>query len=289
MDGYCQRAQSVAGLNPAKFAPMIDEIRSTQNPRVKAACQLRQGRGRQQQQRFLVDGMREIQRALEAGWPMEEVFVCDALLGQTGDRELRDSLEHAGVLLCPVTGPVMEKIAFGDRHDGLVAVARQRPLATLDTLSCTPGMLLAVVESIEKPGNLGAILRSADAAGVDAVILADQATDPFNPNVIRASTGIIFSMPVYADSSERTLDWLTKNGFQIYATRIDGSASYLDIDCKGQLAIVLGEESSGLSSCWSGPAVTAVSIPMRGSADSLNVSTTAAILFYEALRQRESA
>ncbi|MDP7205450.1 MAG: RNA methyltransferase [Pirellulaceae bacterium] len=267
---------------------MNDEIRSTQNPRVKAACQLRQGRGRQQQQRFLVDGLREIDRALEANWPMEEVFVCDELLSQSGDRELRDKLEHAGIPLCPVTSSVMEKITFGDRRDGLVAVAHHRPLATLETLSCTPGMLLAVVESIEKPGNLGAILRSADAAGVDAVILANQVTDPFNPNVIRASTGIIFSMPVYADSSEQILDWLTKNEFQVCATRIDGSASYLEIDWRGSLAIVLGEESSGLSSCWSGPAVTAVSIPMRGSADSLNVSTTAAILFYEALRQRES-
>jgi len=268
---------------------MNTEISSTQNPRVRAACLLRRRRGREQNQRFLVDGMREIQRALEAGWPLEEVFVCDPLLSQPGEGQLRDQLEEAGIPLCLVTSQVIETISFGDRREGLVAVAKQLPLPALDQLACATGMLVAVVESVEKPGNLGAILRSADAAGVDAVILADQTTDLFNPNVIRASTGIVFSMPVYVDSSEQTLAWLTQNGFQVYAARIDGSASYLDIDWKGQLAIVLGEEASGLSSCWSGPAVTAVSIPMRGRADSLNVSTTAAILFYEALRQRETA
>ncbi len=265
---------------------MDNEITSTQNPRIKAACLLRQGRGRQQQQRFLVDGEREIQRALTAGWPLEEVFVCESLLDRPESRQLYDQLVETGIPLCTVTSQVMEKISFGDRSEGLLAVARLRPLPDLDQLTAAPGMLVAVVESVEKPGNLGAILRSADAAGVDAVILANQRTDPFNPNAIRASTGIVFSMPLFAAPSEQVLAWLTGNGFKVCATRIDGSPSYLETDWTGLVAIILGEEAGGLSSCWSGAGVTTISVPMRGQADSLNVSTTAAILFYEALRQR---
>ncbi|MEE2684753.1 MAG: RNA methyltransferase [Planctomycetota bacterium] len=265
---------------------MDNEITSTQNPRIKAAGLLRQGRGRQQQQRFLVDGEREIQRALTAGWPLEEVFVCESLLDKSESRQLHAQLVQSGTPLCMVTSEVMEKITFGDRTEGLLAVARLRSLPELDQLTPVPGMLVAVVESVEKPGNLGAILRSADAAGVDAVILANQRTDPFNPNAIRASTGIVFSMPLFAAPSEQALAWLTEHSFKVYATRIDGSASYLETDWTGLAAIILGEEAGGLSSCWSGPGVTTVSIPMRGQADSLNVSTTAAILFYEALRQR---
>jgi len=265
---------------------MVQEITSSQNPRIKSASLLHQARQRQQQERFLVDGTREIGRALEAGWPLEEVFSCDQLLTQPAARALRDQLLDAGIPLLEITRPLIDKLAYGRRSEGIVAVARRLPLPPLDQLVCRPGMLLAILEAVEKPGNLGAIIRSADAAGIDGVILANRRTDPFNPNAIRASTGTVFGMPLYKASSEETLAWLGANDFQVLATQVDGSISYLEIDWRGRAAVILGEEVDGLSSCWSDPAVTPVAIPMRGRADSLNVSTTAAIIFYEALRQR---
>jgi TrmH family RNA methyltransferase len=146
--------------------------------------------------------------------------------------------------------------------------------------------LIAVLEGVEKPGNVGAVLRSADAAGVSAVILADGRTDLYNPNAIRASSGTIFSMPVCEATSSDVLAWLRERGFRIAAARVDGSVPYTKVDYRGPTAIVLGSEATGLSPIWSGNDIQAVRLPMLGAADSLNVSVTAAVLFYEALRQR---
>jgi RNA methyltransferase, TrmH family len=146
--------------------------------------------------------------------------------------------------------------------------------------------LVAVVEGIEKPGNLGAILRSADGAGVDALIAADPRTDLFNPNAIRASLGTIFSVPIANATSAKTISWLTDHGISIVVARVDGSVAYDQVDYRGPLAIVLGSEAHGLAGTWSGPGIQAVSLPMLGVADSLNVSAAAAILLYEARRQR---
>ena len=146
--------------------------------------------------------------------------------------------------------------------------------------------LVAVLEGIEKPGNVGAILRSADAAGVSAVIAVNLATDLFNPNAIRASAGTIFSLPFVATSSESAREWLDERDFQVLATRVDGAINYTEANYTGRTAIVLGSEAQGLSGDWAGDDVNAIKLPMLGVADSLNVSVTAAVLFYEALRQR---
>ena len=147
--------------------------------------------------------------------------------------------------------------------------------------------LVAVLEGVEKPGNVGAVLRSADAAGVSALIAADPRTDLYNPNAIRASLGTIFTMPVCEAAGGETIEWLRANGFRIFAARVDGAIPYTEADYRGRSAIVLGSEAAGLSPLWRGDDVQAVRLPMLGAADSLNVSVTAAVLFYEALRQRE--
>ena len=186
-----------------------------------------------------------------------------------------------------VNQPVLEKIAFGDRSDGIVAVAAH-PQTDLSRLTVRDEMLVAVLENVEKPGNVGAVLRSADAAGVSAVIVADAGTDLYNPNSIRASAGTIFSMPLVACSSSEALAWLRQHAFKIVATRVDGAVDYTNMDYSGRCAVVLGNEAQGLSNAWNSANITAVLLPMRGIGDSLNVSVTAAVLFYEALRQRDS-
>jgi len=178
-------------------------------------------------------------------------------------------------------------LAFGGRSEGVVAVALT-PRHTLDELKLPDVPLVCVLEGVEKPGNVGAVLRSADGAGLDAVVVADPRTDLYNPNTIRASLGTVFTMPLVAAGTLETLDWLRRHNLAVIAARVDGAVPYTEVDFRGPAAIVLGSEAEGLSSAWSGDEITAVRLPMLGAADSLNVSATAAILFYEARRQRES-
>ena len=265
---------------------MTEPITSRHNPRIKTASKLRDRQGRREQQRIIIDGIREIERALDAGVEMIEAFVCEAAVNEAG-HDLRRSLAATGCEIVLVTQSVLEKIAFGDRSDGIVAIAKP-PKLTLDDFALQHEMLVAVLENVEKPGNVGAILRSADAAGVAAVIVADGGTDLYNPNSIRASAGTIFSMPFVACSSEGALAWLRQHTFQIFATRIDGAVDYTSVHYAGRSVVVLGSEAQGLSGIWQGPDVTSIKLPLRGFGDSLNVSVTGAILFYEALRQREN-
>jgi TrmH family RNA methyltransferase len=180
---------------------------------------------------------------------------------------------------------VLTKIAFGARSDGLVAVIRQPSLA-LEHLSPGPGAIVVVIEAVEKPGNLGAILRTADAVGAGAVIAADPRTDLYNPNAIRASLGTIFSMPLATATAAQTLDWLVERGLTPVAARVEAAETYLEADLAGPIAVVLGSEAQGLTTAWDDPRVRSVRIPMLGAADSLNVSVAAAVLLFEARRQR---
>lgn len=259
----------------------MSDITSLHNPRLKAAARLRDRRDRMHEGRFLIDGRREIKRAVQGGVTIEEAFVReDADL-----QDLADRLRQSGTpVLVTASGP-FEKLAFGDRDEGIVAVA-QVPRRNLASLTLPPDPLIAVLEGIEKPGNIGAVLRTADAAGISAVILADCVTDLYNPNAIRASLGAIFTVPVCAASSAETLAWLKQQGVQVFAALVDGSVDYSSVSYRGPAAIVLGSESQGLRAQWRGSEVTAVALPMHGIVDSLNVSATAAVLFYEAARQR---
>lgn len=265
------------------------ELTSTANPRVRAVVRLRDRRERDATGLALVDGVREIGRAMDAGVEIVEIFASPSLATAAEARTLLARVAAANHRTTEVSEPVLVRIAFGDRTDGIVAVIRMpRPTLAHVRLPSAPSPLIAVVEGVEKPGNLGAILRSADGAGVDAVIAADPRTDLANPNVIRASLGTIFARPVVAASTADTLAWLRGSGVTIVAARVDGATDYAAQDFRGPVAIVLGAEAEGLTPAWLAPDIRPVRLPMRGVADSLNVSATAAVLFYEARRQRDA-
>jgi TrmH family RNA methyltransferase len=263
------------------------DLSSTANPRVKAALRLRDRRERDRTGLTLVDGAREARRAIEAGVAIVEAFVCEPQADSDDARSVLKMLAR-GRGWTAVSQMVSERLAFGDRADGIVVVIRS-PVRSLESLDLPPDPLLVVVEGVEKPGNLGAILRSADGAGASAVIAADPRTDLFNPNVIRASLGTIFVRPVVRATSDETIAWLRDRAIRIVAARVDGPILYTEADLAGAVAIVLGSEAAGLTDAWSSAREIEVSLPMLGMADSLNVSAAAAVLLYEALRQRRVA
>ncbi|HWB08767.1 MAG TPA: TrmH family RNA methyltransferase [Pirellulales bacterium] len=260
-------------------------ITSLHNPRVKEAAKLRQRRDRDKQGRFLIDGARELGRAISAGVELVEAFVCESLCQSSEARRTLDLIERSAAVVLPVAPAVFARLAFGERAEGVLGVAAT-PRRSLAELALPSNPLVAVVEDVEKPGNLGAILRTADAAGVSAVVAVGGGTDLYNPNVIRASLGTVFTLPVCAASAEETLDFLRQRGVPVYAARLDGRLAYTEAALDQPAAIVLGSETSGLSEIWRGDDIVGLKLPMLGTADSLNVSAAAAVLFYEALRQR---
>ena len=264
-------------------APLISSL---QNQRVKDAAKLRDRRQRDKQRRFLIDGIREIERAIDADVKLCDAFVCPELLASDDARHLHVRLDREhGDLLLHVTREVFEKLTFGERCDGIIATAKT-PHRRLEDLKLPDDALVCVLENVEKPGNLGAILRSADAAGISAVITADSRTDLFNPNAVRASLGTIFHVPTAIADADTTLAWLRERGFRIWATRVGSGPVYTEADYRGPTALVLGSEAEGLSARWWSDDIRPLHLPMLGRADSLNVSVAAAVVFYEALRQR---
>lgn len=260
-------------------------ITSLHNQRVKDAARLRDRRQRQRQDRIVIDGARELRRALDVGIVPLEAFVCEELCHSDDARRALARLATTAAEVWQVTPEVFQKLAFGARAEGVLAVA-QTPRRSLAHLQLPPNALVAVVEAIEKPGNLGAVLRSADAAGVAAVIAAGHGTDLYNPNVIRASLGTVFTVPVCAAATADIRSWLQRLEFSIYAARPDAERLYTEVRYQGPTALVLGSEAAGLSDAWRSHDVTPIKLPMRGRADSLNISVAAAVLFYEVLRQR---
>ncbi|MFI5262617.1 MAG: TrmH family RNA methyltransferase [Candidatus Limnocylindrales bacterium] len=262
-------------------------ITSPRNPRVAAAHALRDRQARDAAGLTLVDGARETLRALEAGVTVVTVFACPTRLHSDDARRLLAALAEPGHGERVDIGPAaLDRLAYGDRRDGIVAVVRP-PRRTLADLVLPAAPLVVVLEGVEKPGNVGAILRTADAAGVDALIVADPATDLYNPNTIRASLGTIFTVPVVTAAAREVLAWIQARRLTAVVARVDAEQAYTDVDYRPGVALVLGSEASGLTEAWRGPRVTAVRLPMRGSADSLSVSAAAAVLFYEARRQRD--
>jgi TrmH family RNA methyltransferase len=252
---------------------------------VKEAIRLRSGRHRAKRRRCLIDGARELAQAQKAGVQIVEVFVCAALCKSAEAQEVVARLDRFGAELWHVSSDVFEKMAFGDRRDGVLAVA-QTPGRELAGFEPADEGLVAVLEGLEKPGNVGAVLRSADAAGVAGVIVADPATDLYNPNCIRASLGTVFRVPVCTATAGDALEWLRGRGLKIFAARVDAALVYSEVNLAERAAVVLGSEAGGLSEAWRGADITPIKLPMLGAADSLNVSATAAVLFYEAWRQR---
>lgn len=261
-------------------------ITSLHNPRTKAAARLRDRKGRDEQGRIIIDGVREIGLALASGIELLELYWFAELCRDEAHQQLLAAAGRTAAELIEVTPQVMEKLAYGNRVEGVVAIARP-PQRSLGDLQWPEDALLAVVEGVEKPGNLGAILRTADAAGVAALIVAGGVTDLYNPNAIRASLGAIFTVPVAAAESAAALDWLRSEHFRLLAARVDGPTDYTAADFRGRTAIVLGSEAAGLTPLWQAADITPIRLPLLGRVDSLNLSATAAVLFYEALRQRK--
>ena len=262
------------------------EIASPSNPRIKAAARLRDRRRRDETGLTLVDGARELRRALDAGADVVEAFVCEPRLAGEDARAVLDALAAHAIQTTSASEAAFGKIAFGDRADRLVGVVRI-PSMRLDDLAVPDEPLIVVVEAVEKPGNLGAVLRSADGAGIDALIAASPKTDLMNPNAIRASAGTIFSVPLASAPTEEVLDWLRRRSIRIVAALVDAEPLYTDADLTGPLAIAFGSEAAGLTDAWRTPEIGGLRLPMLGIADSLNVSVSAAVVLYEARRQRD--
>ncbi|MCC7358164.1 MAG: RNA methyltransferase [Anaerolineales bacterium] len=265
---------------------MTGPITSLQNPRVKAVVRLRDRRHRDREGQMLVEGHDELRLALAGGVRPLTLFHCPAFT-RAADAELLTRVAALGAEIVEVAPPVFEKMAYRDNPDGWLAVA---PVVghTLDGLRLGDRPLLLAVEAVEKPGNLGALLRTADAAGVTAVIVCDPATDAHNPNVVRSSRGTLFTVPVVAASTADTLTWLRAHGIAIVAATPAAARDYTAADLSGPVAIAVGAEDTGLTAAWLGQADLAVRIPMVGQVNSLNVSAAAALLVYEAVRQRST-
>jgi TrmH family RNA methyltransferase len=265
--------------------PTDVDVASPANPRIKAAVRLRDRRERDRAGRTIVDGAREILRALDAGVAVNEAYVCEPLVRSTEARAAVARLRDAGTAVLTISPVAFEKVAFGERVDGVVAIVEMPP-TRLEDLRLPRDPLVVVIEGVEKPGNLGAILRTADGAGVDALLAASPRTDVFNPNTIRASLGTVFTVPLAVAPTDEVIAFLDRAGTRVVAARVDAEMLYTDVDLRGPVAIVAGNEAGGLTAAWSGADVTAVRLPMLGAADSLNVSAATAILLYEARRQR---
>ena len=262
-----------------------EKITSLQNPRVKQLVKLRERRDRDEAGLFLVEGYREIRRALEKNIRLTELYFCPEWFLGENEPALIEQARQAEAQLFELSKDAFAKVAYRERPDGLLAVAPQWKHALAD-LKLAVHPFLLVVESIEKPGNLGTILRSADAAGCDAVIVCDAVTDIFNPNVVRASTGVLFSVPIVVSDSLAVYAWLREKGIRIVATTPDTPNLYTEADLRGPLAIIMGSEQYGLSQFWLKESHQLVRIPMAGQADSLNVAMATIITLFEAVRQR---
>ena len=266
---------------------MRDEIKSVRNQRVLQAIRLRNGRHRRKSGLTIIDGMREVSRAFRAGVEIVELFIERSHLPPSFDETLLIETSETGTAVLDVSPTVFEKLSFGNRSDGIVAVARPR-LLTIDQLTLPPCPIVFVLDRVEKPGNIGAIVRTADGAGAHAVVVCNSATDLYNPNAVRASLGTIFAFPTISASIESTLTWLQNVKLPLLVARVDGNQLYTDVDYGQGAAIVLGSESTGVSAEWNSGHPTGLRLPMLGVSDSLNVSNVAAVIAYEACRQRET-
>jgi TrmH family RNA methyltransferase len=275
----------------------FETITSPANPRVRAAAALRNADTRRETGLTLVDGRRECERAVAAGAEVVELFVATAVFKRSRPdssafADWLGGLTGRGVPLALLAERPFDRLAFGSRNEGVVAVVRWRA-ATLAAVAFATDRPVLVIEGVEKPGNLGAILRTADAAGVAGVVVCDGRTDPANPAVIRASLGTVFAVPLAVASTAETIRWCGAHGRRVVAATPTGSLLWHDADLAGSTAILLGSEAYGIAPAWQqaaaagGIAFDTVRLPMRGAADSLNLSATAAVLAYEVVRQRE--
>lgn len=285
----------------------METITSAQNPKIKNLLLLQEkSRARREQGLFVVEGRRELEHCIEAGYSVRTIFVCPEICGELtaegvvsqisghprpdkreGPAGAANTIPSAGMsLFIEIPEALYRKVAYRESTEGIIAEVEYKE-RTLSDLQLPENPLVMVLESVEKPGNLGAVLRSADAAGADAVLICDPLTDLYNPNLIRASIGAVFTVPTVACSSEDAIAFLQGRGIQILTAQLQDSSLYYDIDMRRGTALVMGTESTGLTDQWRKAASAHIRIPMLGRLDSLNVSVSAAILLFEAVRQRQ--
>ena len=297
----------------------VESVTSASNPKIKNLLLLQEkSKARKEQGLFVVEGRRELEHCLSAGFTVRTLFVCpeiadglteegvvsqisgyprpDKREGPAGEASGRGRSEAEAIcdtipsavkpLVIEIPEQLYRKVAYRESTEGIIAEVEYKSLK-LEDLKLPENPLIMVLESVEKPGNLGAVLRSADAAGVDAVIFCDPLTDLYNPNLIRASIGAIFTVPTVAASSEETIAFLKARDIQILTAQLQDSSLYYDVDMRRGTALVMGTEATGLTDVWRQAASAHIRIPMLGRLDSLNVSVSAAILLFEAVRQRQ--
>jgi len=261
------------------------ELTSLQNDKVKFVYKLRNRRTRDKLQLTILEGYRELSRGFQFGMKFVDLFYCSSMFLGENEMLLIDKLKDAGVNVYSVTEIILKKIAYRERPEGLIAVAKMQE-HSLKSLPIKENGLYIIAEAVEKPGNLGSILRSADAVCANGVIICDKCTDLYNPNVIRASTGAIFTVPIAEASSTETYEWMKNHNIKIIAATPHSSILYSEQNLKEGIAIAVGAEQFGLSDFWLNNADINIKIPMLGDMDSLNVATATTILLYEVARQR---
>jgi TrmH family RNA methyltransferase len=262
----------------------METINSLQNNRIKNIRKLStKARERKEQGLFVIEGARELSLALAGGYVPDSVYVCPELFAKSDYPDVLRTIPST--IIYEVSTSVFQKIAYREGSDGIFALARTKSHHLTD-LQLPDNPFIIVLEAVEKPGNLGAILRTADAAQADAVIVCDPSTDLYNPNIIRSSVGCLFTVPVASASNEETLSFLQNRSIQTFAAELTAAQWYQDTDFTSPAAIILGSEADGLTAFWLNSADKRIKIPMRGVIDSLNVSVSTAILTFEAMRQR---
>lgn len=258
----------------------IEVITSPQNPKVKNLLKLiEKSSERRTQNLIVVEGKRELDLAIAAGMEIEQLFFCDVLGANANAVPASQYFE--------ISREVFAKLAYREKSDGYIGLLKPK-YYSLQTLPIGPNPFIIVLEAVEKPGNLGAIMRTADAANIDAVIICDPKTDIYNPNAIRSSVGCLFTVPIALTNNEELKEWFEEKDIHYYAAALTASKEYTDIDFKLSSAIIMGTEATGLSDFWLDEPDRQIKIPMQGKIDSLNVSISAAVLTFEAKRQRNS-
>ncbi len=264
------------------FENMIEKITSTQNPKIKNILKLQQKSSERRKQNLIViEGLREIGLALKSGMKLKSIFICPDIISFD---QIEDQVDINNNCF-EISKEIYLKLAYRGSTEGIIALAEPQYLKLSD-IELRQNPLIIVLESVEKPGNLGAILRTADAATVDAVIISDPLTDIYNPNVIRSSVGCVFTNQVVSCTSDEAINWLKEKGIKSHAAALTATENYHETDLQGPTAIVMGTEADGLTEKWLNNTDKHIIIPMSGEIDSLNVATSTAILVFEAMRQR---
>lgn len=274
-------------LHKLRYFETMDKITSRQNPRVKELVKLKDRSHRDKMGKFLIEGSRELMMAMKAGVFVEELYWCDECGSKSRRDEALQAVEGSSTVMIETVQTVFEKVSHRSSPDGVMGVGWYQDRDLNDFESENEKPLFLVLEGVEKPGNLGAIIRSADSAGVDAILCSDIATDVYNPNVIRTSQGQVFSMPIFMLPNEVITDFLEDQSADVVVSTPDADKVYWNISMDKSLALVMGSEKDGVSSYWLEGNRIKAKIPQMGSADSLNLATATTLFLYEALRQRQ--